>query len=59
MGTANIYSADYFMDHDVILVFLQYRLGPFGMIKNCGLIISKVLLAGFRQTTFYFILKGM
>lgn len=34
MGTPSIYSPDYFMDHNVILVFLQYRLGPFGMEKN-------------------------
>lgn len=34
MGSMNYFSPDYFLDHDVIVVFLQYRLGPFGEIKH-------------------------
>lgn len=30
IGSGNILQPDYFMDEDVVLVLVNYRLGPFG-----------------------------
>jgi carboxylesterase type B len=30
LGHAYVYQADRFMEHDIVLVVIQYRLGPLG-----------------------------
>lgn len=33
-GQSNSFGPDYFMDKDIVLVTIQYRLGPFGMLQH-------------------------
>ena len=33
-GRTNRYGADYLMDEDVVLVLIDFRYGPFGMMKE-------------------------
>ncbi|CAG7837972.1 unnamed protein product [Allacma fusca] len=34
LGTANTFGAEYFMDEDVVVVMVNYRLGPFGFLST-------------------------
>lgn len=42
IGSGNILQPDYFMDEDVVLVLVNYRLGPFGKCFTDNIYCCKI-----------------
>ena len=57
LGQAIEYVPTRYMDYDIVLVVIQYRLGPLGQLK-CDLMLSKQF-SSYRKSLFFCLYKNL